>query len=161
MTEDRLTSLYREYGRAIYWRCLKILGDEAAAEDATQETFMRVHRHLARAPGAAEAGRWILRIATNYCLNAARDRRRAPEPRDELPDLPGDVGLEQVLSDRDLVRRVVGRVDEKLRAVAWAHHVDGLDHVEAGRMLGISRRTVANRLAVFEERARKIIRRTS
>jgi RNA polymerase sigma-70 factor (ECF subfamily) len=161
VTEDRLTSLYREYGQAIYWRCLKILRDEAAAEDATQETFLRVHRHLERAPDADEAGRWILRIATNYCLNVARDRRRDPEPRDELPDVPADVGLEKVLSDRDLVRRIVGRVDEKLRTVAWAHYVDGLDHVEAGRMLGISRRTVANRLAVFEERARKIIRRTS
>lgn len=161
MTEDRLTSLYREYGQAIYWRCLKILRDEAAAEDATQETFLRVHRHLDRTPAAEEAGRWIMRIATNYCLNAARDRRRGPEPRDELPDLPVDVSLEQVLSDRDMVRRIVGRVDEKLRAAAWAHYVDGLDHVEAARILGISRRTVANRLAVFEERARKIIRRTS
>ncbi len=161
MTEDRLTALYREYGQAIYWRCLRILRDEAAAEDATQETFLRVHRHLERAPDADEAGRWILRIATNYCLNAARDRRRGPEPRDELPEVSGDVGLEQLLSDRDMVRRIVGRVDEKLRAVAWAHYVDGLDHVEAGRMLGISRRTVANRLAVFEERARKIFRRTS
>jgi RNA polymerase sigma-70 factor (ECF subfamily) len=161
VTEDRLTSLYREYGQAIYWRCLKILRDEAAAEDATQETFLRVHRHLDRTPDADEAGRWILRIATNYCLNAARDRRRGPESRDELPDQPGDVSLEQVLADRDMVRRIVGRVDEKLRAAAWAHYVDGLDHVEAARMLGISRRTVANRLAVFEERARKIIRRTS
>jgi RNA polymerase sigma-70 factor (ECF subfamily) len=161
MTEDRLTSLYREYGQAIYWRCLKILRDEAAAEDAMQETFLRVHRHLERAPDADEAGRWILRIATNYCLNAARDRARGPEPRDELPEVPGDVGLEQLLSDRDMVRRIVGRVDEKLRAVAWVHYVDGLDHIEAARTLGISRRTVANRLAVFEERARKIIRRTS
>ncbi len=161
MAEDRLTALYREHGQAIYWRCLKILRDEAAAEDATQETFLRVHRHLERAPDADEAGRWILRIATNYCLNAARDRRRGPEPRDELPDVPADASLEQVLGDRDMVRRIVGRVDEKLRAVAWAHHVDGLDHVAAARMLGISRRTVANRLAAFDERARKIIRRTS
>lgn len=159
--EDRLTALYRQYGQAIYWRCLKILGDEAAAEDATQETFLRVQRHLDRAPDVHEAGRWILRIATNYCLNAACDRRRIRETRDELPDVPMDVGLEQLLSDRDMVRRVVGRVDEKLRAVAWAHYVDGLDHVEAARMLGVSRRTVANRLAVFEARARKVIRRTS
>jgi RNA polymerase sigma-70 factor (ECF subfamily) len=161
VTEDRLTALYREYGQAIYWRCRDILRDEAAAEDATQETFLRVHRHLARAPDADEAGRWILRIATNYCLNAARDRRRAPEPMDEPPDVPADVSLEQVLADRDMVRRIVGRVDARLRAVAWAHFVDELDHVEAARMLGISRRTVANRIAAFEERARKIFRRTS
>lgn len=161
MTEDRLTALYREYGQAIYWRCLSILRDEAAAEDATQETFLRVHRHLDRAPTAEEAGRWILRIATNHCLNAVRDQRRAPEPRDVLPEVPSGVALEELLADRDLVRRIVGRTEPKLRAVAWAHHVDGLDHVEAARLLGISRRTVANRLALFAERARKIVRRTS
>lgn len=161
VTDDRLTSLYREYGPVIYWRCLKILRDEAAAEDATQETFVRVHRHLDRAPDAAEAGRWILRIATNYCLNEVRDRARGPEHRDVLPEIAADLPLEQVLADRDLVRRVIGRVPEKLRAVAWAHHVDGLDHVEAGRLLGNSRRTVSNRLADFNERARKIVQRTS
>jgi len=43
--------------------------------------------------------------------------------------------------------------------VAWAHYVDGLEHVEAARLLGISRRTVANRLAAFDERARKFLER--
>jgi RNA polymerase sigma-70 factor, ECF subfamily len=161
VSEDRLSALYREYGPAIYWRCLKLLADEAAAEDATQETFIRVHRHLDRAPEADEALRWIWRIATNYCLNEVRNRRRQAEPRDGLGELPSEAALEQVLADRDLVRRVIARVDEKLRAVAWAHYVDGLEHVEAGRRLGISRRTVANRLEVFQEHARKILRRLS
>lgn len=156
---DRLSSLYREYGPAIYWRCLKILRDEAAAEDATQETFLRVLRHLEQAPDAEEALRWIWRIATNYCLNQVRDRARAPEPRDELPEVPAAAPLEQALVDRDLAWRLIARADEKLRAVAWAHYVDGLEHVEAARLLGISRRTVANRLAAFEERARKFIGR--
>jgi RNA polymerase sigma-70 factor, ECF subfamily len=161
MTDQRLAALYREYGSVIYWRCTKLLGDEAAAEDATQETFLRVYRHLAAAPDADEALRWIWRIATNYCLNEMRNRQRRPELREELPEMPADAALERVLSDRQLVARVIARVDEKLRAVAWAHYVDGLEHTEAGRMLGISRRTVANRLAVFHERARKIIERSS
>lgn len=156
---DRLSSLYREYGPVIYWRCLKLLRDEAAAEDATQETFLRVLRHLERTPDAGEALRWIWRIATNYCLNEIRDRARDPEPRDHLPDLPSPVSLAEALADRDLARRVIERVDEKLRVVAWAHYVDGLEQVEAARLLGISRRTVANRLAAFDERARKFIQR--
>ncbi len=161
MTTDRFIALYREYGPAIYWRCLRLLADEAAAEDATQETFVRVHRHLNRAPDANEALRWIWRIATNYCLNEVRNRRRGAEPRDELPEVPEGSSLEELLADRDLARRILERVDAKLRAVAWAHYVDGLDHVEAARLLGISRCTVANRLAVFQERARKIARRMS
>jgi RNA polymerase sigma-70 factor (ECF subfamily) len=158
--DDRLTALYRKYGPVIYWRCLKLLRDEGAAEDATQETFLRVCRHLETLPDAEEAIRWIWRIATNYCLNESRDQRRRPEPREAPPDLPAENTLEQVLADRELVTQIIWRVDEKLRAVAFAHYVDGLEHVEAARRLGISRRTVANRLADFNERARKIAARS-
>jgi RNA polymerase sigma-70 factor (ECF subfamily) len=159
VTDKRVSALYRQYGPVIYWRCLKVLGDAAAAEDATQETFLRVHRHLEKAPDGGEALRWIWRIATNRCLNEIRDRGRRPEPNDALPDLAADASLEQALADRDLVAKIVLRVHHKLRAVAWVHYVDGLDHVEAGRMLGVSRRTVANRLADFNDKARKILER--
>lgn len=59
MSSERVTELYRRYGPTIYWRCLRLLGDAGAAEDATQETFVRVHRHLARAPDDNEAIAWI------------------------------------------------------------------------------------------------------
>jgi RNA polymerase sigma-70 factor (ECF subfamily) len=161
VTEERITALYREYGPVIYWRCVKLLGDEAAAEDATQETFLRVHRHLEGRSDPDEPFRWIWRVATNYCLNEVRDRKRRPQPQDNLPDLPASDGLEAALANRDVVRRCIERVDTKLRVVAWAHYVDGYEHVETGRLLGISRKTVANRLADFNERARKIIQRMS
>ncbi|HET9753847.1 MAG TPA: sigma-70 family RNA polymerase sigma factor [Myxococcales bacterium] len=159
MTDERISALYRRYGPVIYWRCLRMLGDEAAAEDVTQETFVRVLRHLEKAPDSEEALRWIWRIATNHCLNEVRNRRRRPEPTDELPDLPAGVPFDEALADRDLVARIIGRVGDKLRAVAWVHYVDGLDHVAAARMLGVSRRTVANRLADFNDKARKILGR--
>jgi len=157
MTEDRLTELYRSYGPVIYARCRRLLGDGAAAEDATQETFMRVHRHLAKAD-SREALAWIYRIATNYCLNEIRNRKHRPELHDELPE---SIGTDVVgaLSDRDLAARIVERAPEKLRAVAWLHHVDGLDQGEVARVLDISRRTVVNRLAEFAENAKKFAQR--
>lgn len=157
MTEDRLTELYRSYGPAIYARCRRLLGDGASAEDATQETFMRVHRHLAKAD-SREALAWIYRIATNYCLNELRNRKHRPEPHDELPEvIGGDVA--GALADRDLAARIVERAPEKLRVVAWLHHVDGLDQGEVARVLDISRRTVVNRLAEFAENAKKFAQR--
>src|SRR5689334_20932015 len=146
MIEDRLTTLYRTYGPVIYARCARMLGDRAAAEDATQETFIRVQRHLDKAPAAQEALAWIYRTATNYCLNEIRDRKLRPEGFAELPEMPGD-NIEAVLADRDLVARIVKRSPEKLRAAAWLHHVDGLDQGEVARVLGSSRRTVVNHLA--------------
>ncbi|HZS37267.1 MAG TPA: sigma-70 family RNA polymerase sigma factor [Polyangia bacterium] len=158
MDDQRLSQLYRQYGGVIYARCRWLLGDDAAAEDATQETFLRVLRHLDRAPDANEAIAWIYRIATNYCLNELRDRRRRPEPREALPDPVGGA-VEQLLADRDLAARLVERAPEKLRAVAFLHHVDGLDQGEVARVLGISRRTVVARLQTFAANAHKFVRR--
>lgn len=159
MSDDRLTGLYRRFGPVIYARCVRLLGDGAAAEDATQETFMRVHRHLAKAPDSDEALAWIYRIATNYCLNEIRNRKHRPELHDELPEVIGDSAA-AIVADRDLAARIVHRSPEKLRAVAWLHHVDGLDQGEVARVLGISRRTVVNRLSEFTDHARKFIART-
>lgn len=159
MTEDRLTALYRTYGPFIYARCSRLLGDSAAAEDATQETFMRVHRHLDKAPDSNEALAWIYRIATNYCLNEIRNRKRRAVPHETLPDMVGE-STEATLADRDLAARIIHRSPEKLRAVAWLHHVDGLDQADVARVLGISRRTVVNRLAAFGDSARKFLGRS-
>ncbi len=157
MTDDRLTALYRAHGPVIYARCRRLLGDAGAAEDATQETFMRVYRHLDRADSREALG-WIYRIATNYCLNEIRNRKHRPESREQPPEIFGE-SLEHVLADRDLAARIVERSPEKLRVVAWLHHVDGLDQGEVATVLDISRRTVVNRLAEFTDNARKFIQR--
>src|SRR4051812_2148659 len=76
MTDDRLLELYRQYGPYIYARCFRLLGDRAAAEDITQETFERVHRHLHKAPAGREALAWVYCIATHCCFTELRKRRR-------------------------------------------------------------------------------------
>jgi RNA polymerase sigma-70 factor (ECF subfamily) len=162
MSEERLTALYRTYGPCIYARCLRILRDAAAAEDATQETFVRVHRHLDKAPDSDQALRWIYRIATNYCLNELRRRKSMPEPREVLPEHATHVAsVEQLLADRDLVARMIARAPEKVRVVVWLHHVDGLDQGEVAEVLGVSRRTVVNRLADFAALAERLVRKTA
>lgn len=150
-----LAAVYRMYGGIIYARCVRLLGDRAAAEDATQETFIRVQRHLAKAPPADEALRWIYRIATNYCLNEIRNRKLRPIA-DEVPERAAD-GID--FADRDLVARIIRRAPEEVRAAAWLHHVDGFDQQEVADILGVSRRTVVNRLAELVTNARKFAAR--
>lgn len=142
----------------IYWRCQRILGDVGAAEDATQETFLRVHRHIDRAPTGDEAIRWILRIATNYCLNELRDSRRRAEPVAEVPERSRET-LDW--SDRELARQLIARAPQDQRAIAWLYHVDGFDQEEVARTMGVSRRTVVNKLAAFQSNARKYISRAA
>jgi RNA polymerase sigma-70 factor (ECF subfamily) len=162
MTDDRVSALYRQYGGFIYARCVKLLGDRVAAEDAMQETFIRVHRHLDKVPDSREALRWIYRVATNYCLNEIRDRKHRPLAHADAPEVvDASDSLADLLANRDLVERLVQRSPEKLRAPAWLHHVDGLDQAEVARVLGTSRRSVVNRLNEFAQNARKFVRRTA
>lgn len=161
MDPDRLTDLYRSYGPAIYARCRLLLTDESAAEDATQETFLRVWRRLDRVPDAREALYWIYRVATNYCLNEIRDRRRRDVPSAELPDNhEPSWAAESRIEDRDLARRLVAHAHAKVRAVAWLYHVDGLEQEEVARVVGISRRTVVNRLSDFQAGAQRLLKRS-
>jgi RNA polymerase sigma-70 factor (ECF subfamily) len=157
---DRLTQLYKTHGPAIYARCRRLLTDHALAEDAAQETFLRVHRHLDAAPNADEALRWIYRIATNYCLNKLRDQKNAPILVEELTSPPVDWGEER-LANRDLASRLIMRAPEQVRTAAWLYHVDGMDQAEVAAVLGVSRRTVVNYLATFSRHAKKFLSRSA
>lgn len=119
---------------------------------------MRVLRHLDRAPPADEAIRWIWRIATNYCLNELRNSKHRPTPVAEIPDT-GTVGVDP--GDRDLVVQLIARAPEDQRAIAWLHHVDGLDQGEVARVMDVSRRTVVNKLAAFAANSRKFAARAA
>jgi RNA polymerase sigma-70 factor (ECF subfamily) len=142
--------MYRLYGSTIYARCRRILRDEQAAEDAAQEAFVRVYRHLEKVPDSEQALQWIYRVATNYCLNQIRDKRRRQSITDgrcrEARDGVEIAGLD--------MREWMVRIPEKLCSVAWLYHVDGMNQQEVAEALGISRRTVVNRLADFNRLAR-------
>ena len=161
MHPERLTHLYRSYGPAIYARCRLLLMDDGAAEDATQETFLRVWRHLDRVPDAREALYWIYRVATNYCLNEIRDRRSRDVPSEKLPEvLEAARAAEARIEDRDLARHLIESAQADLRVVAWLYHVDGFEQADVARVVGISRRTVVSRLADFRAGAQKFLRRS-
>lgn len=159
MEEPTLDEAYRQWGKLIYRRCLKLLGDAAAAEDATQEVFVRLMRHMGRL--APEGGYlpWIYRVATNHCLNILRDGARLevcdPETLPQNAD-DGDVGR---FAERELTSQLLGRFDEETRAIAVLSLVDGMNRDEVAEVLQISRKTVGRKLAKFIERAQRFVTR--
>lgn len=119
---------------------------------------MRVMKHIESAPPEAEALSWIYRVSTNYCLNVIRDRGRHAEPAAELPEVPSE-HPEPELIDKNLALRLLTRAPENLRAPAVLYYVDGLEQEQVAKTLGISRRTVINRLGEFSQRCRKYLAR--
>ena len=160
---SQVSRLYRDLGPAVYRRCLRLLGDRAAAEDATQEVFVKLLRDIDRLQARETALPWIFRVATNHCLNLRRDARRRgqdalAEDLDVVPDTLGEgTGA---YPDRQLAQAVLSRFDSETQAVAVGVFVDGMEHAEVASMLGISRRTVSRKLDRFVENARKFLARS-
>ncbi|HYF94539.1 MAG TPA: sigma-70 family RNA polymerase sigma factor [Symbiobacteriaceae bacterium] len=82
--------LYDRYGRQIYALALRMLGDGAAAEDVTQDVFVKVWKSASRFdPERGRAGSWILHMAYTTTVDVVRARRRAmPSRFDQQPDEP-------------------------------------------------------------------------
>ena len=159
---SKVEQLYRELGPVVYRRCLRILGDRAAAQDATQEVFVKLLSNMERLEDRATVLPWIYRVATNHCLNLRRDSRRRG---DDLAAGDLENALESALSSccpeaalrSQLVRKLLERFDEATRAIAVAVFVDGMNHEEVAETLGISRRTVSRKVDRFLVGARRFL----
>jgi RNA polymerase sigma-70 factor (ECF subfamily) len=156
----QVAELYGTLGPAVYRRCLKLLRDRDEARDATQDVFMKLVRDMDRLQDRETVMPWIYRVATNHCLNLIRSRRRAGE---SVP--VEDAGLELAPAasgaasypDRVLARAVLAEFDTDTQAVAVGVLVDGMEHEELARALGVSRKTVQRRLERFLTRARELV----
>jgi len=101
---DRIAELYRTWGPAIYRRCLRLLRDQEAARDATQEVFRKALSSPEKLADPDTALPFIYRVATNHCLNERRNAGRHGET--ELMDL--DVASDHpAFPQRRLVQRVL------------------------------------------------------
>jgi RNA polymerase sigma-70 factor (ECF subfamily) len=157
---EQAARLYRDYGAAVYRRCLRLLRDRETARDATQEVFVKLLRDMTRLEDRESALPWIYRVATNHCLNLRRDAgRRAQEQLEPALDV-GAGAAAAGYPYRELAQRVLSRFDAQTQAVAVGVFVDEMEHAELAEVLGISRRTVSRKLDRFLQNARKFVARS-
>lgn len=146
----------------VFRRCYSLLKDEALAEDAAQDVFLRVlgRRDSLRSDYPCSL---LYRIATNVSLNALRSRRRSRLSGD--PDLLETIASsedhEGVIVARDLLDRVF-RTDPtdptrtSTRTIAVLYFVDGLTLEETAEIAGMSVSGVRKRLRVLKDRLRTV-----
>ncbi|HYO96009.1 MAG TPA: sigma-70 family RNA polymerase sigma factor [Polyangiaceae bacterium] len=146
-----MAKLYETYGSSVRACCQAILRDTGAAEDATQETFLRVQRHIGVAEQVDNVGSWIHRIAMNYCLNQLRNRRLQTSRLSAVPVQHCSRDEDHLLV-RDEARYLMRTLPAPLRSLVQLRYLDGLDQSDIAGQLGISRRTVVARLAELRHR---------
>lgn len=146
-----LRELYQRYGGSVYGRCLYLLKDRAAAEDAMQDVFAKALANLRQFRAEAAPLTWLVRIATNHCLNVLRAERAGWRERFERQEAarPEGHGGPQVMEKRDQVRALLRRFDAETQAAAIHYHVDEMTLEEVAALLGRSVPTVRKRLQQF------------
>lgn len=152
MDRASIDDLYRAYGSVVYRRARAILGEEQAARDAMQEVFVRAIRSNVEFFENTSPTTWLYRVTTNYCLNVRRNRQR----RDELDAVraPPPEVVANDLDDRLFVLELLSRLPEELAQIAVYYYFDQMNQAEIASLLGVSRRTVGNRLEEFKKQAR-------
>jgi RNA polymerase sigma-70 factor (ECF subfamily) len=110
--------LFARHRKKVYFACRGFYSDGAAAEDATQETFLRAYEKMHLFNGGDFAG-WLMRMAKNICIDQWRKRR--PENDMTEPDLgetgiDGVAGAPRLVPDYDL-RLSAERVWQEMKAL--------------------------------------------
>lgn len=73
--DEAFTQIVETYQKPVYNLCYRMLGEPGAAEDAAQETFLRVYQNLHRYDVSRAFGTWILSIAAHYCIDLLRKKK--------------------------------------------------------------------------------------
>jgi len=135
---------------AVYRLSLAILGDEADARDAAQETFISAWRQIGRVRDVARFDAWLQRVAVNTARMTHRARRRrgvreiAASQLSPIADQP--ISAAPARSDGHTLNVALGHLDLDQRSILVLHHLEGRSLADLAEILGIPVGTVKSRL---------------
>jgi len=156
---DAFDQIMRLHEKQVLNTALRMLGNMEDAQDAAQETFLRLYKSLNRLPDILEMKSWLYRVTANVCNDMHRQRRRlrweplsGPEPASSAPDPE----LAWVHQERgQLVEMALKTLPEKERAAVVLRDVQGLSTREVAGILGSSEVTVRSQICVARGKLKK------
>lgn len=125
----------------VYRHALRMLGDAAEAEDAAQETMMRLWRV---APdwrsGEAQITTWLYRVTANLCRDRLRKRRALglDEIADPADPAPGVARTMQDRQRRDALQQALQSLPDRQRQAVILRHIEGLSNPEIADIMDIT-----------------------
>jgi len=156
--------LYSLHGARMKNLARNILGSPTDAEDAVQETFLKVQRGIASFRGQSSFVTWTFRILVNTCYDARRSRLRKKEfaaddeqHRDNAPSRPEPHAAVAHPSLRLALERALDKLTRHQRDVFLLYEVEGFHHAEISAMLEISETASKNTLFQAKKNLRQML----
>lgn len=158
ISDAELGELYVRYAPVLHARARSILGNDADAGDAVQETFVRLVRGYADFRGEASPLTWLYQVNTNWCLNQLRNRKgHQKKHEDRRADVQPRESVEPEVDriDDDRIRALLADEDEQTQRIVVHLFFDEMTREETAVAVGISVPTLRKRLDAFLRRARR------
>lgn len=157
--EGAFRELVGRYERRVWAVCLRTLGSHTDAEEAMQDTFIRIARSAGTFRGDSRLSTWVHRVATSACQDLLRKASRRPQtPMQDVAEAAAAAGLDEGPDEadgaaiRDQVRRALAMLDDTSRMIVVLCAIEGQEYAEVAQALAIPVGTVKSRL--FRARAR-------
>jgi RNA polymerase sigma-70 factor (ECF subfamily) len=154
---DEFAAIYPRYRDYVFRICSRYTRYREDAEDLTQEVLLKVVGRMDAFRGESGLSTWIYRVAVNHCLDHLRKRRREEKHLevllDEMVIRNLDSGGDRVLARIEL-DRILGRFRPVVRQILFLTLAEGLSHVEAAEVLGMSPAAVSKTVSRFRRKGR-------
>src|SRR6266498_2627155 len=145
--------LFEVYKDRVFSIARYSLGDEAAADDVTQQIFVKLITRIGQFRGESEFTTWLYRLVINTCLDERRKWRRfllvsefeTAQPMSNTNQRSPETGYAR-REVADSVRQAIGGLKPKMRLPILLKYIEGLSYEEIAEVLGCSKGTVASRL---------------
>lgn len=134
--------IYELYYKAMFNTSLRIVKDEAEAEDLMQESFLSAFEKIDTYSGMVSFGAWLKKIVVNRSLDSIRKKRLFFEELDEkiTSGMPDDV-QEETTIDTGRIRSAIMELPDGFRIVLTLYLLEGYDHEEIAEILNITSST--------------------
>ncbi|HEV8398472.1 MAG TPA: RNA polymerase sigma factor [Gemmatimonadales bacterium] len=148
--------LYQQLAGRVYALCLRLTGDAGAAEERTQDVFVRAWDKLRSFRGESLFSSWLHRLAVNVVMNERRTtiRREQRVTPMAAPEVLERGKGEPTVGLRIDLERAIAALPEGAREVFVLYDIEGYSHAEIGEMTGIAEGT--SKAQLF--RARQLLR---
>jgi RNA polymerase sigma-70 factor (ECF subfamily) len=149
MDEDAFRAFYDRTSGALWGYLSRISGDRQLADDLLQESYYRLLKTTAAFESENHRRNYLYRIATNLVRDAKRASRPIFDEAIEMTNVAApDSGADP--ESRTDVRRALGRLKPRERAMLWLAYANGSSHAEIADVLGL--KTASIKLLLFRAR---------
>ena len=155
--------LYQMHGARMKSMARNLLGTTSDAEDAVQETFLKIQRSITTFRGQSSFATWSFRILINTCYDARRSRMRKKEVSQDEPENPEAAPRPEARAPgahpslRLALERAVAQLTRQQREVFLMYEVEGMRHSEIAAVMEISETASKNTLFQAKKNLRQML----